>query len=56
MGLERLYRFLTMHLGSQTEIWKCKSLERVDRQGVEPCFPACKAGVVPFDQQPKVSC
>jgi hypothetical protein len=25
---------------------------KVDRRGVEPRFPACKAGVVPLDQQP----
>ena len=27
---------------------------RVDRRGVEPRFPVCKAGVVPLDQQPVV--
>ena len=25
---------------------------KVDRRGIEPRFPACKAGVVPLDQQP----
>lgn len=29
-------------------------LRPVDRRGFEPRFPACKAGVLPFDQQPSV--
>ncbi len=29
--------------------------EKVDRRGVEPRSPACKTGVLPFDQQPGLS-
>ena len=28
----------------------------MDRRGIEPRFPACKAGVVPLDQQPEKKC
>jgi hypothetical protein len=28
-------------------------LLEVDRRGIEPRFPACRAGVFPLDEQPK---
>src|SRR5688500_13313978 len=40
------------HARAVSSRWTMSPSTSVDRRGIEPRFPACKAGVVPLDQQP----